>query len=86
MINEKSCFSNSHSSRIDLILSNKPCSLLLSCATETGLSDCHKFITTCMKATISHLNLRSYITKTIKKLMNEIFCHIYKKNISNVIK
>ena len=55
MINEKTCFSKNHSSRIDLILSNKPSSFQLSRATETGLSDCHKLITTCMKATISCL-------------------------------
>ena len=55
MINEKTCFSKNHSSRIDLILSNKPSSFQLSHATETGLSDCQKLITTCMRATISRL-------------------------------
>ena len=55
MINEKTCFSKNHPSRIDLILSNKPNSFQLSHAIETGLSDCHKNITACMKATISRL-------------------------------
>ena len=49
MINEKTCFSKNYSSSIDLILSNKPSIFQLSHATETGLSDCHKLITTCMK-------------------------------------
>ena len=55
MINEKTCFIKNHSSGIDQILSNKPSSFLLSHATEAGLSDYHKLMATCMKATISHL-------------------------------
>ena len=55
MINEKNCFIKNHSSGIDQILSNKPSSFLLSHATEAGLSDYHKLMATCMKATISHL-------------------------------
>ena len=58
MINEKTCFSKNHSSRIDLTLSNKPSSFHLSRTTKTGLSDCHKLITTCIKATISRIKLK----------------------------
>ena len=88
MINEKTCFSKNHSSRIDLILSNNPSSFQLSHGTKTGLSDCHKLIATCMKATTSRLKLKvvNYRKKNlkIKNLMNEIFCKTYNKNISSV--
>ena len=55
MITEKTCFTKNNSSRIGLILSNKPSSFQLSHATEARLNDCNKLITTCMKATISRL-------------------------------
>ena len=55
MIHQKIPFTKNHSSRIDLILSNKPSSFQLSHLTEAGLSDCLKLITTCMKANISRL-------------------------------
>ena len=66
MINEKTCFRN-HSSRIDLILSNKPSSFQLFHATETGLSECHKLITTCMKAIISRLTPKVIHYRNYKK-------------------
>ena len=55
MINNKTCNTKNHSSKIDLIFSNKPSSFQSSTTTETGLSDCHKLITTCMKATVSRI-------------------------------
>ena len=67
MINEKTCFTKNHSSRIDLILSNKPSSFQLSHATEAGLSDCHKLATTCMETTISHLKLKVINYRNYKK-------------------
>ena len=81
-IYEKTCFTKNHSSRIDLILSNKPSSFQLSHATEVGLSNCHELITTCMKAAISRLKPR--VINYLKNLMNEVFCRTYNKNISNV--
>ena len=77
IINEKTFFTKNHSSRIDLIFSNKPSSFQLSHATEVGLSDCHKLVTTCMKATISRLkpkviNYRDYKKSDEWNLLSDI--------------
>ena len=77
MINVKTCFTKSHSSMSGLILSNKPSSFQLSHATEAGLNDCHKFVTTFMKATISRLkpkviNHRNYTKFDKRDFLSDI--------------
>ena len=49
------CLINNHKLTIDLILTNKPQSFQIKNVTETGVSDCHKLITTFMKYYISRL-------------------------------
>ena len=46
---------NNHKSTIDLILTNKPRPFQITNVTETGVSDCHKLITTFIKSHISPL-------------------------------
>ena len=43
------CYSQTHKSSIDLILTNKTSSFQLTKATETGVSDVHPLISTYMK-------------------------------------
>ena len=46
---------NNHKSTIDLILTNKPRPFQITNVIETGVSDCHKLITTFIKSHISRL-------------------------------
>ena len=50
---------NNHKSTIDLILTNKPRSFQITNVTETGVSDCHKLISTFTKSYISRLKLKN---------------------------
>ena len=49
IVKSDTCFTKTHTSLIDLILTNKPSSLKKTLVTETGLSDYHKMITTFFK-------------------------------------
>ena len=60
---------NNHKSTIDLILTNKPRSFQITNVTETGISDCHKLITTFMKLTFLVLNRKMSIIVVIRTLM-----------------
>ena len=55
LVRSETCFMNNHKSTIDLILTNKPRSFQVTNVTETGVSHCHKLITTFMKSYISRL-------------------------------
>ena len=55
LVTTKTCFTNSHSSSIDVILTNKPRSFLKTSVFETGLSDCHGLVMTLMKAVVAML-------------------------------
>ena len=51
IVRDKTCFKSlSNPSCIDLIITNKPGCFQNSIATSIGLSDCHKFFTTILKA------------------------------------
>lgn len=50
LITENTCFTKTHSSSLDVMLTNKPRSFMHSKTTETGLSDCHKMTTTVLRA------------------------------------
>ena len=68
---------NNHKSTIDLILTNKPRSFQITNVTETGISDCHKLITTFMKSYISGLkpknvHYRSYKNFNEEKFLSEV--------------
>ena len=51
LVTDKTCFKSlSNPSCIDLIITNKPGCFQNTIATSIGLSDCHKFVTTILKA------------------------------------
>ena len=62
---------NNHKSAIDLILTNKPRSFQITNVTETGVSDCHKLITTFMKSYISRLKPKNVHYRSYKNF-NEV--------------
>ena len=57
---------NNHKSAIDLILTNKPRSFQITNVTETGVSDCHKFIITLMESYISRLKPKNVHYRSYK--------------------
>ena len=64
---------NNHKSTIDLILTNKPRSFQVTNVTETGVSDCHKLITTFMKSYISRLKPKNVHYRSYKNFNEEKF-------------
>ena len=73
----KTCFTKSHSSSIDVILTNKPRSFLKTSVFETGLSDCHGLVITLMKAVVARLKpkiikYRGYKTFYPKKFLQDV--------------
>ena len=53
LVTESTCITYTHESSIDIILTNRKQSFMLSKAVETGLSDFHKMVTTFMRNTYS---------------------------------
>ena len=64
---------NNHKSTIDLIVTNKPQSFQITNVTETGVSDCHKLITTFMKSYISRLKPKNVHYRSYKNFNEEKF-------------
>ena len=55
LVKSETCYTNNHKSTIDLFFMNKPLSFQGTFTTETGLSDCHKLISSFMRSFVSHL-------------------------------
>ena len=64
---------NNHKSTIDLIVTNMPQSFQITNVTETGVSDCHKLITTFMKSYISRLKPKNVHYRSYKNFNEEKF-------------
>ena len=73
LVNSKTCFVNKHKSTIDLILINNLRSFQITNVTETGVSDCHKLITTFMKYYISRLRQKNVHYRSYKNFNEEKF-------------
>ena len=67
LIKSETCCINNHKSTIDLFFTNKPLSLQGTSTTETGLSDCHKLITTFMRSFVSRLKPKIIFFRNYKK-------------------
>ena len=73
LLKPETCLMNNHKLTIDLILANKPQSFQKTNVTETGVSDCHKLITTFMKCYISRLKPKNVHYRSYKNLLKKIF-------------
>ena len=60
------CYSKTHMSSIDLILTNKTSSFQLTEATETGISDVHLLISTYVKTQTTHLKSKKFLYRDYK--------------------
>ena len=83
IVKSDTCFTKTHTSLIDLILTNKPSSFNKTLVTETGLSDYHKMITTFFKLHFSRLRPKVITYRNYKKFHEEKFLNDLKE--TNII-
>ena len=67
LIKSETCYINNHKSTIDLFFTIKPLSFQGTSSTETGLSYCHKLISTFVRSFISPLKPKNVIFQNYKK-------------------
>ena len=67
------CYSKTHKSSIDLILTNKTYSFQLTKATETGISDAHLLISTYMKTQTTRLKSKKFLYRDYKRFDERTF-------------
>ena len=81
LVHSDTCFMKNSKSTIDLILSNKPLHFQKTHVVETGLSDCHKMISTFFKASSSKLRTKVIYYRSYKKFNESDFlCSLKKAN------
>ena len=73
LVKGKTCFTGNHSSSIDVILTNRKRNFQKTSAFETGLSDCHLMVTTCMRSCIPRLKPKKITYRSYKKFSPENF-------------
>ena len=73
VIKDYTCFTKTHKSSIDLILTNKEHSFQLTKTTETGVSDVHLLISTFMKAQITRLPPKRFMYRDFKNFNEKAF-------------
>ena len=83
IVKSDTCFTKTHTSLIDLILTGKPSSFNKTLVSETGLSDYHKMITTFFKLHFSRLRPIIITYRNYKKFHKEKFLNDLKE--TNII-
>ena len=81
LVREVTCCTNNHRSTIDLILTNRPDSFQKTCTTETGVSDCHKCISTVFKSHDSKLKPKAIHYRNYKNFDVSLFLNDPEKTI-----
>ena len=85
LIKSDTCFTKTHSSKIDLILTNNSNSFHKSGTTETSLSDFHKLISTFFKSQFSRLSPNAVYYRNHKNFDESKFIeHLINTDISEV--
>ena len=74
LVQVKTCFTGDHSSSIDVILTNRKRNFQKTSTFETGLSDCHSLIATCMKSCIPRLKPKRLFTGVTKISLQKVSC------------
>ena len=83
IVKSDTCFTKTHTSLIDLILTNKPLSSNKTLVTETGVSDYHEMITTIFKLHFSRLRPKVITYRNHKKFHEKKFLNYLKE--TNII-
>ena len=73
LIKNETCFTDTHKSSIDVILTNKPRSFQHSLTYETGLSDHHHMIITFMRAHLVRLQPKMVTYRSYKRFTESLF-------------
>ncbi|XP_057308019.1 uncharacterized protein LOC130645912 [Hydractinia symbiolongicarpus] len=73
LIKQKTCFTNTRASRIDVFLTNKHACFHNSKSFETGLSDHHHMISTFMKTFLVRLKSKEISCRCFKKFDEQVF-------------
>ena len=76
------CYTKTHTSFIDLILTNKPPSFNKTLVSGTGLSDYHKVITTFFKLHFSRLRPKEITYRNYKNVHEEKFLNDLKETLT----
>ena len=79
LIKPETCFTKSHKSLIDLFSTNKRLSFQETHVTETGLSDCHKLISTFFKSHFTRLRPKVITYRNYKKFDENHFLNDLQK-------
>ena len=73
LVTQKTCFTKTNSSSIDVILTNKPRCFKKTSAFETGLSDYHSLVLTVMKCQAPRLKTKKICYRSYKKFDSQLF-------------
>ena len=75
LVKDKTCFKNKDGTLLDVLLTNKPNSFQKSVTTETGLSDCHKLVSTVFRSTFIKLPPKTIKYRSYKTNDKQFFLH-----------
>ena len=75
LVKDKTCFKNKDGTLLDVLLTNKPNSFQKSVTTETGLSDCHKLVSTVFRSTFIKLPPKTIKYRSYKTYDKQNFLH-----------
>ena len=73
LVKGNNCYSKTHKSSVDLILTNKTPSFQLTKATETGISDVYLLISTYMKTKTTPLKSKKFLYRDNKRFDERTF-------------
>ena len=74
LVKDKTCFKNKDRILLDVLLTNKPNSFQKCVTTETGLSDCHKLVSTVFRSTFIKRPPKTIKYRSYKTYDKQIFC------------
>ena len=75
LVKDKTCFKSNNGTLLDVILTNRPNSFQKTVITETGLSDCHKLISTVFRSTFVKLPPKTIRYRSYKNFNKQNFVH-----------
>ena len=77
IVKRNTCFTKNNKSKTDVLLTNKAISFQVTNTTETGVSDCHKLISSFMKSYISRPQPKSIFFRNYKNFDKEKFVKVF---------
>ena len=75
LVKDETCFKNKDGTLLDVILTNRPNAFQKTVTTETGLSDCHKLVSTVFRSTFIKLPPKTVRYRSYKTYDKQNFLH-----------